>query len=246
MVNIILCDDDRFILSLATDMVKDTIEKNRIDAKIICVATESSEVFQFLNSNPGTYLVFLDLDFGTGKLNGIDVAKQIKKMNPLSKIVFVTNHQEMAMKVLSSGVEPYGFLEKTTDMQNLRNGYQKYLQMAISSISTNTIADDKLVITVGIDETVTILKGQILYVESEKTISHGISYHTVDGSCLTVRDSMDHVIQLLGENFIRVHRSVIANKKHMISLKGSNIHLSNGEEIPCAIRSRNEVKKWIQ
>lgn len=246
MVNIILCDDDRFILSLATDIIKDRIQRNRLDAKIICVATKSSEVFQFLHNNPGAYLVFMDLDFGIGKLNGIDVAKQIKKMNSLSKIVFVTNHQEMAMKVLSSGVEPYGFLEKTTDMQNLSNGYQKYIQMAISAIDTNTIADDKLVITVGIDETVTIHKGQILYVESEKTISHGLSYHTVDGSCLTVRDSMDHIIQLLGENFIRVHRSVIANKRHMISLKGSTIHLSNGEEIPCAIRLRNEVKKWIQ
>lgn len=245
MINIILCDDDRFILKLATERINLEIQEYRLDAQILCVATESAQVLRFLKTNLGAYLVFLDLDFGAGKLNGIDVAKQIKRENIETKIVFVTNHQEMAMQVLASGVEPYGFLEKTIEMQKLSEGYRRYIQMAAASINKEEPEEDKLTLTVGVEETVTIQKEQILYVESEKTISHGITYHTVNGSCITVRDSMEHAIQILGENFIRVHRSVIANKNQILSMKGTIIHLSNGEEIPCSIRMRNEVRKWI-
>lgn len=245
MINIILCDDDKFILQLAADRIKEAIQKYKMEAQITCVARESGKVFQYLKSNSGIFLVFLDLDFGSGKLNGIDVAKQIKMLCDTAKIVFVTNHQEMAMKVLASGVEPYGFLEKSTDMEKLSRGYFRYIQMAVSTSREEQTEEEKLQLTVGIDETVIIQKRQILYVESEKTISHGVTYHTMDGSCITVRDTMEHVMQLLGGEFIRVHRSVAANRNYMIDLTGTVIHLSNGEEIPCAVRMRSEVRKCM-
>lgn len=246
-MNIILCDDDKFILKLASDRINGTIHKYRLDdVQITCMATDSMEVFQYVKNNPGEHLVFLDLDFGSGKLNGVDVARQIKMMCNKTKIVFVTNHKDMAMNVLASGVEPFGFLEKTSDMQKLSNGYFRYIQMALSTFHSAKKKEDKLELVVGIDETVSIQKSQILYVESVKTISHGITYHTLNGSCITVRDTMEHVLQLLGNDFIRVHRSVIANRKYMISLSGTNIHMSNGEEIPCAVRMRTEVRKCMQ
>jgi DNA-binding LytR/AlgR family response regulator len=245
MLNIILCDDDKFILQLATDKIKEEIINQKLGAQIVCVATDSVEVFQYIKCNPGSYLIFLDLDFGSGKLNGIDVAKRIKSLSVKSKIVFATNHQEMAMQVLSSGAEPFGFLEKTTDMKKLSIGYRRYIQMAMSILEDIPMNLEQINLTVGIDETVSINKGQLLYVDAEKTISHGVSYHTMDGSCITVRDTIENVIRSLGDDFIRIHRSVIANKKHMIGIEHGTIRLSNGEEIPCAIRMRNEVKKWL-
>lgn len=127
MVHIVICDDDKFILQLEAQQLQSEIEQSDIDAAIACKATSAKELFNFLENNPSEYLFFLDLDLGVGELNGIDIARKIKRDYPSSKIVFVTNHQEMAMQVLSSGVEPFGFLEKTTDMKELKRGYRRYL-----------------------------------------------------------------------------------------------------------------------
>ncbi|WP_167957059.1 LytR/AlgR family response regulator transcription factor [Anaerosporobacter faecicola] len=247
MLTIILCDDDRFILQLEEEKIRSIIEMNKLTAvKIGCVSMESSEIFTYMKKNVGPFLVFLDLDFGCGKLNGIDVAKQLKSIQSQVKIVFVTNHHEMAMKVLQSGVEPFGFIEKTTNIEQLGAGYRRYIQLAIASGEGMEEKEEVLKLTIGFDETVTIPKPQILYVESEKMISHGVTYHTMDGSCITVRDTMEHVLKQLGENFVRVHRSIVVNHRYMVSLTGMNIRLSNGEEVPCAVRMRNEVKAWLK
>ncbi|WP_310602294.1 LytR/AlgR family response regulator transcription factor [Anaerosporobacter sp.] len=245
MISIILCDDDRFILQLATERINEVISRYDLTAQVACVSTDSAEVLQYMKNNNGPYLVFLDLDLGTGKLNGIDVAKRIKSQEYAAKIVFATNHHEMAMKVLQSGVEPFGFLEKTTDLDKLSDGYRRYIQMAISSVGEVIEENESVELAIGIDETLAIQKNHILYIESEKSVSHGISYHTVDGSCITVRDTMEHILTELGEEFVRVHRSIIANRKHMVGLDGMNICLSNGERIPCAVRMRAEVKRWL-
>ena len=53
---------------------------------------------------------------------------------------------------------------------------------------------DLLDLTIGLDETVTVRKSSILYVETEKAVSHGVTYHTMDGSAVTVRDTIEHVL----------------------------------------------------
>ncbi|MFA9377796.1 MAG: response regulator [Lachnotalea sp.] len=144
MLNIILCDDDRFILNLAGEQIENEILKNHLDAQISCKTAQSYEVFQYLKNNDGAYLIFLDLDFGNGKLNGIDVAKQVKVIRSNAKVVFVTNHHEMAMQVLSNGVEPFGFLEKTTDMKQLSQGFAKYIHMAITTFTPSMHKSDSV------------------------------------------------------------------------------------------------------
>lgn len=246
MITVILCDDDRFILQLATERINEVIKRYNLAAQIGCIATDRVEILQYMKNNSGPYLVFLDLDLGIGKLNGIDVAKQIKSQEYSAKIVFATNHHEMAMQVLKSGVEPFGFLEKTTDLDKLSDGYRRYIQMAISSGEEVIRQEESIELVVGIDETLHIQKDQILYIESEKTVSHGVTYHTVDGSCITVRDTMEHISMEMGEEFARIHRSIIANRRHIVGLDGMEVRLSNGECIPCAVRMRAEVKRWLK
>lgn len=245
MLGIILCDDDRFLLKLESQKIQEEIVKNQLQARICCVTQDSNEMFRYLKQNPGVYLFFVDLDFGKGKLNGIDIARQLKLAEPASKIVFVTNHQEMAMQVLASGVEPFGFLEKSTDFYLLSRGYRKYIQMALSVVETQERCEREICLNIGLDEEICLRISQITYVEAEKSVSHGVSYHTLDGSKITLRDTMDHVLQLLGEDFARCHRSVVVNKQHVISLGDGTVRLSNAEEVPCSFRLRNEVKKWF-
>lgn len=246
MVSIILCDDDLFILQLCTNIINEIKERTKWDIELACIAKNSNELLSYIQNNNGTYLIFLDLDFGQGKLNGIDIAKNIKKMTSTSKIVFATNHQEMAMQVLKSGVEPFGFLEKSIGIQQLGMGFERYISMVLNEHEGCKKDEQTVNLNIGLGENVNVAVNNIIYIEAEKNISHGITFHTVDGSILTIISTLESEQERLGDNFIRVHRSYLVHKKHLLGLKDGFVQLSNQQEIPCSFRLRNEVKKWVR
>lgn len=247
MLKIILCDDDPFILKLGAEKINEMIETQGFDAKVVSLASGSGELFSYIKNNPSQYLIFLDLDFGHGKLNGIDVAKALRHTQSDCKIVFTTNHQEMAMEVLKSGVEPFGFLEKSSDMAKLSDGYRKYMAMLLNKAKAEA-ADpvETILLNSGMDEDITVFLDDIVYLETKKSVSHGITYHTINGSVITIIGTLEEEQKKLGDGFIRVHRSYLVNKRHILRIKEGFIKLSNQQEIPCSFRMRSEVKKWIE
>jgi len=246
VLKIILCDDDPFILRLSADKIVDIVETNLFNAQIASIVMNDTELFSYIKNNPGQYLIFLDLDFGNGKLNGIDIAKVLRKIKCDCKIVFTTNHHEMGMDVLKSGVEAFGFLEKTSNITKLIDGYQKYIQMALNTMEPSIQEDRKsITLNISVDESISILINDIVFVETEKNVSHGITYRTINGSTLTIISTLDAEQKRLGDDFIRVHRSFLVNKRHLLGMKGGYLKLSNQQEVPCSFRLRGDVKKWI-
>ncbi len=247
MLKVIICDDDKFMLDLSSNLVTKCINLYKLEAEISCISSDFNEVFHYLKKNDDIYLFFLDLDFGKGNLNGIDIAKQIKEQQPLSKIVFVTSHADMGMTILKSGVEAFGFIEKNIDVNKMLVGYRKYMTLASGlslEMNTSEVQEEKKVkLPVGIDESITVPLSQILYVESDKSISHFVSYHTVDGSSISVRDTIENVLETLGNGFMKSHRSVIINKKYVVAVTNGLVKFANGQEINYSVRLKNEIIK---
>ncbi len=245
MLGIIICDDDKFTLALSTKMAKQCINENGFSADVVCMSTSFKEIISFLNRNKGLYLYFLDIDFGKGELNGIDMAKLIKEHEPLSKIVFVTSHADMGMNVLKSGVEAFGFIEKTMEEHKMIAGYKKYIALAIertaSFLQEKPKDEQSIQLMVGIDEFISLPISQILYVESAKTVSHFVCYHTVDGSSISVRDTIENVLTHLGDGFIKSHRSVVINISHVLSVSDGVVNFVGGETASCSFRLKNEI-----
>lgn len=247
MLKIILCDDDPFILRLGAERINGIIREHGLDAKLVSLAAGSRELFSYVKNNPSVYLVFLDLDFGKGKINGMDVAKALRQTGSDCKIVFTTNHHEMAMDVLKSGVEPYGFLEKTEDMAKLSRGYRRYMEMLLKQTGKGESRPmETISLNMGVDEVVFVLPEDVVYVETEKNMSHGITYHTVNGSVVTIISTLDVEQKKLGPGFLRVHRSYLVNAGHILGMKEGFLKLSNQQEVPCSFRMRGEVKKWMR
>ena len=246
MLGIVICDDDKFMLDISRTIVENCIKKYRLDAKVVCQTVHSREAINYFSKNKGAYLFFLDLDFGQDTLNGLDVSKMIKEIAPASKIVFVTSHSDKGMDILKSGVEAFGFIEKITDTNKMELAYKKYITLALGLTipdGTENIAERKIDLPVGIDEFVSIPVSQILYVESVKTISHFICYHTVDGSSISTRDTIENALAVLGDDFMKSHRSVIINKRHVIGLVDGTVKFSNGESVACSFRLKNNIMK---
>ncbi len=130
MLKIILCDDDPFILKIIQEQIEGILSSQGLDGRIVCISSNGKDMISYLKNHPEEYLFFLDLDFGNNEFNGIDLAKQIRSIVPGSKIVFVTNHYELALDVLKSGTEPFGFIEKTTNIHKMNRNCYQYLYLA--------------------------------------------------------------------------------------------------------------------
>ncbi len=245
MLKILLCDDDPFFLSLESGQLRSIIQGDSLDAAVVCAASSAGEALTYLKNCPDVDLAFLDLDFGHGKPGGIDLAPILRQHAPALRIVFATNHQEMAMNVLKSGVQPYGFLEKGSDLSQLTAGLRRYVRMALRSLPDLTAKVDTIRLSISPAETVELRISDILYLEAEKNISHGISYHTINGSHITVCGTLDGESIRLGDRFVRVHRSYLAAKNQILALRGGWLVLSDQKEIPCSLRMRSEVKKRL-
>ena len=244
MLGVIICDDDRFMLEISVKTAKECIKETKASISVVCATTNYKEVLLFIKKNPGSYLYFLDIDFGKANFNGVDIAKFIKKNEPLSKIVFVTGHAEMGMSVLKSGAEAFGFIEKTTDQNKMMADYKRYIYQAMDSpaSSGNGENGEKCVkILVGIDEYVSLPVSQILYVEADKSVSHFICYHTVDGSSVSARDTIENASKLLGGGFMKSHRSVIVNKNYVVSAADGMVKFAGGETAACSFRLKNDI-----
>ena len=237
MLPVIVCDDDSFTLHTISELLKRSIESCGQNARIACLTASGRELLGFIQKNPGTYLYFLDFDLGRQELNGIDLVRQIYQTDPQGKIVFVTSHTDKGMGILKSGIQALGFIEKSLDHEKMVREFSRYLTLA-SPRKEERGCRPSIEIPLGIDETVRLPIDDICYVDSVKTVAHSICYHTLDGSAVTVRDTMDHAQELLGDRFIRCHRSVLVNQSHVLSLENGMLRLSNGEAVSCAFGKR--------
>lgn len=239
MIPIILCDDDHFTLKLLSELLERAIRQSRADARLVCMASTGQELLQFIRSG-GTYLYFIDYDLGRDSLNGIDLVRQIYWNDPSGKIVFVTSHGDKGMDILRSGVRPFGFIEKCVDQDKMVQEYVRYIKMAAPA-QMEAAKESRIELPIGIDETVRLSISEILYVDSVKTVAHSICYHTFDGSEITIRETIEHAQEQLGEKFIRCHRSVLVNADHILSLQRGSIKLSNGISVSCALGRRKAI-----
>lgn len=240
MLKIIICDDDDFTIKLILGLLGKAIEISKTEAKIVCKASSGIDILNFIQKTPGPYLYFLDFDFGKKELNGIDLAKKIYQYDTHGKIVYVTSHGDKGMAILQSGVQAFGFIEKNPSQQVMVASLVKYLKMT-APILCQIPEAPALELPIGIDETICLSLSDIIYVDSVKTVAHSICYHTFNGSEITVRDTIEHALKLLGTGFIRCHRSIIVNKEQVVSVKNGLIKLSNGVMVCCAIGKRKEL-----
>lgn len=242
MIKIIICEDDHFTRNWICEIVETAIRDMALSAEIVCRSAKANEVLQYMAKNPGDYLFFLDLDLGAKRLGGLDLARELRKEFSLSKIVFVTSHGEKSMEILKSGVEPFGFIEKNMSRKVMIREFSDVFQKLRDAEKVG-VEERHIELPIGIDEYISLPVRRISYVESLKNKPHHICYHTIDGSQIIVRDTLFHALELLGEDFETSHRSVVVNKKHVTEVGKTQIKLSTGEYVICALGKRKNFER---
>lgn len=102
MLRVSICDDDVATLSQLEELVRQYLDPGEL-----CLATYSG-YGEFLTTRQYVDLLFMDIDLGDGC--GIELAKEVKKTDSGTCVIFVTAHPEYVEE--SFEVEPVYFLVK--------------------------------------------------------------------------------------------------------------------------------------
>lgn len=194
MLNFVICDDNINILDRLSKMLENIFIKKGYEAAVTFTSADVDKLLEHVYLNK-TDVVILDINLKSSK-TGLEVAEAIRQKNKDVYIIFTTAHLEYAM--VAYKFKTFDYLAKPITMERLEETIVRLFDDVFSLPKKYIKIDNKNTI---IDE-------------SE------INYIKRDGMRLVFcTDSRDYVIYssfnkiqgILPDNFIRCHKSFIAN-----------------------------------
>jgi len=124
MLNVAICDDNKYICSIIEEIFNDYKNKSKIEIRVE-VFYSGEKLIEHLKNEDKFDLIFLDIELGN--ITGIEVASHIRNEfdDHMSKIVFITSKNGYEQKLFE--VQPLNFIKKPIDSRKLK----KCIQLAI-------------------------------------------------------------------------------------------------------------------
>ena len=116
MIKIGMCDDDLNSIKMAAKLLEAEIIEQELDAEITIVSDNQKEIFDQIYLR-NIDILFLDIDFKKSGKNGIEFAKDLRKINKDFYLVFLSAHQRYIHVSLITKV--FDFLVKPINRETL-------------------------------------------------------------------------------------------------------------------------------
>lgn len=227
MLNVYICEDNVEQRNRVEGYVNEIIEAENLDMECVCATEDPQVILDCVNKEEQEGIFFLDIDLQT-EMNGIQLADEIRKIQPRCYIVFITSHSEMSYMTFSYKVEAMDFIIKDNPKE-LQNRIHQCINSAYSKYSSSCNQYNRNFTVQTMDKELCIPYDDIIYFETSQTphklILHGV--HTL----IEFQEKLKDIEPSLDSRFTRCHRSYLVNKNHIkeINLKDRTITMSNGD-----------------
>ena len=185
--------------------------------------TEFCSAEQFLFSCPQP-------DIEMGEMDGVSLAKQVRRTNELMQIVFITGYSDY----ITEGYEVAAlhYLMKPVKEEKLF----VVLDRAVERLHKNT----KVLTLETSEEMVRVPLYQVSALEVQR------NYVTVHArQDYTVKKSLSELMEQLDERFFRVGRSAVVNLNDISRVTRSDIYLTDGRSIPLPRGAYDKLNRAI-
>ena len=207
MLNFVICDDEIHMLNRLEQLFNKCFLMHDYDAKVMLKTTDYKDVISYISSNK-VDVVVLDIEFKNSKFDGLKLAEQIRKLNKNCYIIFTTSHFEYVMKAYDYKTFAY-LIKNTITLDSL----SETLARLFDDISNNTNKFLK------IDNKGTFVDlNDIQFIEKR---GMKLIYHTFNRDYETY-NSFAKMEENLPENFVRCHKSYIANINNISNISSSS------------------------
>lgn len=224
-MNVLICDDERQFLDCLNLHVQEYM-KNRYIPFSITVAEDPVAILQ---GNSVFDLAFLDIQMDG--VDGLTLAKELRKRNPKLALFFITNFDEYQDDAMD--LQALRFFKKPFNVQRLYAGLDKameYIDGAYVEVFFSTNGQQERFLVDDI-RYITRVDRKILLVSN-----HGSFF---------VRDTMEQLCEKFPSLFFyAVHKSFLVNLHYVRTYAHSELILDDGTRIPIAPKKQPAFRKF--
>ncbi len=226
MLQLAICDDDKLFREQAAKIADVALQAVPHSLRLF----DNAEALQFEISEGGYVPDIAVLDIRMAGTDGITLAKDINKLVPDCRVIFISSYSDYLMDAYETEHIYYV----------LKSDMERRLPVALDkALSANSICR-QLVVKSGSTRRVIPLR-DVLYLERQlhKTIVHTFS-ETLDTSQSpqNILDSAE-----AASEFIRCHQSYWVNCRAILSVDGDAFELSDGRRIPISRARKAEARE---
>lgn len=227
MLKIAICEDNFNESKLLCKWVNQYFAARRTEIEIqkYCTGTDLMAV-----SDKKEYdFYLLDIVLG-GNIDGIAVGKSIQNLYPHAAIVFITGFEEYQDAAFQ--MHAFHYLLKPIDKETIRDLFNDYFKSKDSpSKPYITVMENRRYVKIILDD--------IIYITSE---TNQVIYHTIYGQ-VREYNKLKTVLQTLGPQFMRAHKSFVVNMYRICSLDKSACHMERDIDVSVGRLYYNDLKK---
>lgn len=224
-MKILICDDEAHDLEQLYIHVKGYMDSRFLQ----CDITATTDPLSIIGSDERFDLALLDIQMEP--LDGISLARELKRRNSRLALFFITNENEYQDDAMD--LQPFRYFAKPFDVCRLYSGLDKateYIDGAYVDIFLHGCGAHR---RVPIDDILYIMRDNRRVV----MVTKRGAFHT--------RESFDKWCGMLPARFFyRVHNSFFVNLHYVDVYSYSALTLTNGERIPIASRKQADFRKF--
>lgn len=214
MLRIAICDDDKILVNHIEKMLNQYLDKNLLQHDIV-LFYDGMELDKHYQVGHRFDIIYLDIEM-LG-MNGIEVAKSIRKVDRDVVLIYVSSYDTYFMQLFE--VEPFRFLKKPI------NEKQFFL---ITKLAYERVVENDAYFEYKYNKTIgKILIRKIVYFESTGRI---VNIHT-ENKLYRYYGKLDEVEHRISENkipFLRIHKSFYVNFHYIDKVMFSKLLLFDG------------------
>lgn len=218
MLNFVICDDNLSILDKLSKMLENIFTKHNYDAKVAFQSDDVDSIIDYVSINK-TDVLLLDINLKAGK-TGLEIAEAVRKKNKNAYIIFTTGHLEYAM--MAYKFKTFDYLAKPITIERLED--------TINRLFEDINGLPKKYITIDTKNTI-IDESEIEYIQRD---GMKIIFRTISRDYETY-SSFNKLKDILPENFIRCHKSFIANIDNVTNVDFVANEIYFKKNGPCSI-----------
>lgn len=224
-MRIAICDDQAVCLEQTLSAVKKCLQgvEGRIDL------FQNGMAFLKAFQDRAYDLVFLDIEMP--EIDGITLAKKLRRLSKDVPIIFLTSHIEYALEGYE--VNALRYLTKPVDTEKLRSVLsvviERMRQQRILWIKTD-MGEQKLFIK------------DILFMEAQN--QNILIYTKKDAYCVRYNLS-DYAQELAEDGFFRIHRGYLVSLAYIKNVGKGEITLANNTVLPVSRSKEKELKEAL-
>ena len=226
MLNIVICDDEPLFVNELTKLLERYAEETATEVRF-SVFYDGQDL---IDDYPiEAELIFLDIQMK--KMNGLETAKEIRKINPQVGLIFLTSLVEHAIEgynynALNYLLKPINYLRLKTELDKWQTTWKNEKNDSI------VVMNDEGQFKIALKE--------LSHIE---TFNRKVMLHVGTDTILSYKRMKNFELELEMHPFVRCHASFIVNLNYIKRVEKLTIILTTGEEIPISQLKRKAVMK---